>query len=123
MQTAVDFIWVQFYNNPFCNLNSPGFLASLASWSASLSSNGTSGGFVDVGNGVSSPRLYVGGADFAAAGSGYVDTAGYATIVQGVQAAGIANLGGVMLWDGAYGEESGANGGETYMQIAKSALA
>ena len=34
-----DFVWVQFYNNPECDLNSPGFQSSFASWSANLSAS------------------------------------------------------------------------------------
>ena len=126
MQTSIDFVWVQFYNNPACNLDSgAGFLDSLQAWSDDLSNNTV--GFVDAGNGVSSPRLLVGAPAFAAAGSGFVDRAEFRTTMQSVEEKGVGNLGGVMLWDGAYGEESGGagmNGGEgtdreTYMQIAK----
>ena len=74
-----------------------------------------------MGNGVTSPRAYVGAPDFAAAGSGFVDTADFTTIMQSVKAASIGNLGGVMLWDGAYGEESSATG-SSYMQIARETL-
>ena len=124
MQTLIDFTWVQFYNNPPCNLNSgAGFLSSLSAWSGDLTANDT--GFVNIGNGVTSPRLYIGAPDFAAAGSGFVDEQTFRGILGSVVGL-IGNLGGVMFWDGAFGEESGsASGGpgnETYMQIVKDVL-
>lgn len=129
MQTAVDFVFVQFYNNPSCNLNSPGFLASLQAWSDDLSATG-SPLFIDTGNGVTSPRLYVGAPSFPAAGSGWVGGELFVSLLGGARALGLKNLGGVMLWDGAYGslskEDDGMFGrsgvGRSYMQLAKDVL-
>src|SRR5271163_3750428 len=59
LQTQTDFVFVQFYNNPSCDLDTgAAFLASLAAWSGDLDGVlqmdvGVSvGGFQDVGNGV-----------------------------------------------------------------------
>lgn len=80
MQTQIDFVWPQFYNNPSCNLDSEGFIASLQDWAADLSGTqaetfgGISmGGFVDIGNGVTSPRLLIGAPSFAGAGNGFLE--------------------------------------------------
>lgn len=122
MQDSIDFVWTQFYNNPACNLNSgSAFLSALQSWSSDLSGgsgNSSASVFRDVGTGVTSPRLFIGAPAFAAAGSGYDDTATFQTILQSVNNQSIGNLEGLVLWDGAYGEESGATG-SSYMQIAK----
>ena len=123
MQSVVDYIWVQFYNNPSCNFNTgTSFLDSLRAWSGDLA--GGVDRFVDIGNGVSSPRLYVGAPAFQAAGSGFVDGDEFGTIMDSIYTAGVANLGGAMFWDGAYGEESGESrtDGATYMHLSKVAL-
>ncbi|KAF7512573.1 hypothetical protein GJ744_000834 [Endocarpon pusillum] len=134
MRTAIDFIFVQFYNNPSCNLNSPGFLATLQAWSDDLCatnlSSSYSSGFIDVGNGVTSPRIYVGAPAFPAAGSGWVGGQQFSELMEGVKEVGLGNLGGVMFWDGAYGvlsaRDDGVYGrsgvGESYMGLVKDAL-
>jgi chitinase len=122
MQTSLDFVWVQFYNNPACNLASgTSFLDALSAWSSDLAAN--TADFVDTGNGVSSPRLYMGVPAWPGAGSGYVDANAFRSLLQNVNEVH-ANFGGVMFWDGAFGEQSaGTNGGnETFMQIAKDVL-
>lgn len=113
---------MQFYNNPQCNLDSgQSFFASLGAWSSDLSAN--TNGFIDVGNGVTSPRLYIGAPSFAGAGSGYVDALGFQNVLESVNGA-FLNFGGVMFWDGAYGEESAGTDGasETFMQVVKDVL-
>ena len=138
MQTEIDFVWPQFYDNPACNLDSDGFLPSLQAWAEDLKETqdaelgGTAtGGFVDIGNGVSSPRLLVGSPAFTDAGSGFVEGNQFEDIVAQVKNASLGGrfnqaspLGGFMFWDGAYGEEStNVDGmGESYMQIVKDAL-
>lgn len=137
MRTSIDFVFVQFYNNPSCNLNSPGFLAALQAWSDDLSatnlsssSSSSSSGFIDIGNGVTSPRLYVGAPSFPAAGSGWVGGQQFSELMEEVKEAGVRNLGGVMFWDGAYGllsaREDGVYGrsgvGKSYMGLVKVAL-
>jgi chitinase len=122
MQTSLDFVWVQFYNNPSCSLASgTSFLDSLSAWSSDITANATS--FVNTANGVSSPRLYMGVPAWPGAGSGYVDANAFRSLLQSVNGAH-ANFGGVMFWDGAFGEEiAGADGSsETFMQVVKDVL-
>jgi chitinase len=122
MQTSLDFVWVQFYNNPSCNLASgASFLSSLAAWSGDLAAD--TADFINTGNGVSSPRLYMGVPAWPGAGSGYVDANGLRSLLHSVHGAH-ANFGGVMFWDGAFGEESAGSDGssETLMQIVKDVL-
>ena len=122
MQTSLDFVWVQFYNNPPCNLASgDSFLDSLSAWSSDLAANPAS--FVNTGNAVSSPRLYVGVPAWPGAGSGYVDADGFLSLLQSVNGAH-PNFGGVMFWDGAFGEESAGTdeSSETLMEIGKDIL-
>ena len=122
MQTSLDFVWVQFYNNPSCNLASGApFLDSLSAWSEDLAASAA--GFVNTGNGVSSPRLYMGVPAWPGAGSGYVDADGLQSLLQSVNGAH-ANFGGVMFWDGAFGEESAGTdrSSKTLMQIVNDVL-
>ena len=139
MRTAIDFIFIQFYNNPSCNLNSPGFLAALQDWSDDLSlsptnntdNNDPSSTFIDTYNGVNSPRLYVGAPAFPAAGSGWVGGEEFSSLVAQVKGLRLPNLGGVMFWDGAYGvlskSQDGAYGrtgvGRSYMGLVKDVFA
>lgn len=59
---------------------------------------------MDIGNGVSSPRLYIGAYAFQPeTGSGYVNGDELVERIQEVRELGLANLGGVMFWDGAWG--------------------
>lgn len=119
---------MQFYNNPVCNLNSPNFLASLQSWSNDLSANGRP--LIDTGNGVRSPRVYIGAPSFPAGGSGWVGGELFTTLLTSVRSLRLNNLGGVMFWDGAYGVLSaGTDGvfgrsgvGRSYMQLVKDVL-
>jgi chitinase len=138
LQTQIDFAWPQFYNNPACNLNSNGFIPSLQAWASDLEDNQQNnsrgfsmGGFVDIGNGVSSPRVLVGAPAFANAGSGFVEGPAFEEIVAQVKGANLGGpfneaspLGGFMFWDGAYGEESVNvdEVGVSYMQIVKDIL-
>ena len=88
MQT-MDFVWVQFYNNPGCNLDSPGFAASFKQWSSDLSKGGKG------------PQLLVGAPGCPVpqcSGSAYVDGNALGPILDGVKSA--PNFGGVMLWEG-----------------------
>ncbi|KAK0302697.1 hypothetical protein LTR01_008612, partial [Friedmanniomyces endolithicus] len=86
-----DFVFVQFYNNPSCNINSPGFQASVQAWSKLLANSTAE----------PKPRLYIGGAAAQPAGSGYVlgqKLREHTDEVRGLPR--VKNLGGVMLWDG-----------------------
>ncbi|TVY35680.1 Endochitinase, partial [Lachnellula subtilissima] len=61
-----DFVWVQFYNNPSCELGSPGFEASVKQWSDALSKGG------------SKAKLYLGAPAWAQAGPTAYKTIGSA---------------------------------------------
>ena len=107
-----DFVWVQFYNNPSCNLDAGnGFLDSVEAWSQDLA-NGT---------GKKSPKLFIGAGAWPGAGSGFVSVDQLGSVVkqaeQRVAAHGGNNFGGLMLWDGTVGVGNG------YVHAAAAALA
>lgn len=115
---------------------------------------------MDTGNGVVSPRVFVGALAFPFTGGGsgnsshsesaetspnstestsssseprsrgWIDGATYFELMQNVSTMNLPNLGGAMLWDGAYGvlsaETDGVEGrsglGRTYMDLAKEGL-
>lgn len=109
---AMDFVFVQFYNNAManCNIGQPGFMESLKAWSSDLSAKGAG------------PKLYVGAPGCPkCAGTGYLDPASMASAVADVKNAGIPNFGGVMLWDGPEALAN-VNGGKDYLTAAKAAL-
>lgn len=87
---AADFVWVQFYNNPSCNLDSDGFQASFAAWSELLS-RGPRPGW---------PKLYVGAPSFEKGGSGYVAGSALSYRFNLAVELYVDNMGGMMLWDG-----------------------
>ncbi|GAB7341788.1 hypothetical protein MBLNU457_g0118t1 [Dothideomycetes sp. NU457] len=105
-----DFVFVQFYNNPQCDLSGDGFGASFGTWSADLAqlSNTT--------------RVFVGAGAFSGAGSGYVPGDALGGRVALAQQGSVGNLGGVMLWDGSEGLRNVDGAGMNYLQYAKSAL-
>ena len=107
-----DFVWVQFYNNPSCNIDAPGFQQSFRAWSDLLAS----------GTLVRGPRLYIGAAGFEGAGSGYVKGSGLGTRVRTARGLYVENLGGVMLWDGSEAALNVDQYGVDYLSYAKSAL-
>lgn len=107
-----DFVWVQFYNNPSCNLDSPGFAQSFRAWSDLLAEGSTSGG----------PRLYIGAAAFPEAGSGYVKGSGLGSRVRTARGLYVENLGGVMLWSGSEAVVNVDLYGVDYLKYAKEAL-
>ena len=103
---AMDFVFVQFYNNGDCNVGASGFLDSFTAWSSDLSAKGKG------------LKLYIGApACTACAGSGYNAPDAMSTVIQSAVAKGVGNLGGVMLWDGA---EAVTNG--NYQGVVKKAL-
>ncbi|KAF2234108.1 glycoside hydrolase family 18 protein, partial [Viridothelium virens] len=114
LMQAADFVWVQFYNNPQCNLGSSGFLDSFQAWSRDLAANASSAS--------SGPRLYIGGGAWSGAGSGYVEGSQLAGIVQGVNGSHVGNFGGMMFWDGTEGLANQDAGGKDYLDYAKEAL-
>lgn len=99
----MDFVSIQFYNNPPCNLGSTGFFDSVKQWSSELGSN---------------PRLLIGAPTFEAAASsgGFVDLTQYRNLLAQVRRMGVQNLGGAMFWDGAH------DLGGSYRQTAKEVL-
>lgn len=105
-----DFVFVQFYNNPSCELSSSGFADSFAGWSDELfaANNNT--------------KLYIGVGASAAAGSGYVDGAGLGHQVSLARQLYTENLGGVMLWDGVEGLGNVDEYGNDYLVYAKGSL-
>lgn len=107
-----DFVWVQFYNNPSCNLDTPGFQQSFKAWSELLAS----------GMQVRGPRLYIGAAGFEGAGTGYVKGSGLGTRVRSAKGLYVENFGGVMLWDGSEAALNEDQYGVDYLEYAKSAL-
>ena len=103
----MDLVWVQFYNNPPCNLDGPNFLSSFREWSKNLSKNGKG------------PRLYVGAPGCpvpGCSGSAYVRKEGLRKVVQ--QAKEVSNFGGLMFWEGSRAKLNG-----DYLKTAKEALA
>lgn len=106
-----DFVWVQFYNNPSCNLNSTSFKASFEAWSKQFS-NGTTG----------TPRLYIGAPGFAGAGSGYTNGSQFSGFVKEARKANVSNFGGVMLWDGSEGLANVDEYGDSFLDYAKAAV-
>lgn len=107
---AMDFVFVQFYNNGDCNVGQPGFAASLKAWSQDLAARGAG------------PKLYVGVPGCAAcAGSGYLDAEQMKGVIEGAMAARLSNFGGVMLWDGPEGKAN-VQGGRDYLAVVKGAM-
>ena len=107
---SMDFVFVQFYNNGDCNVGQPGFGASLKAWSQDLAAKGTG------------PKLFVGAPGCTAcAGSGYLSGSQIGSIIEEARAAGIANLGGVMLWDGPEGKAN-VEGGKDFLSVVKGAM-
>ena len=110
----MDFVWVQFYNNPACNLdNSIGFAPSFQAWSSLLSSNSST---------ISKPRLYVGAGAAPVAGSGFVSGAGLVATVAQAKNLNVVNFGGMMLWDGSLGLGNVDAAGKDYLAYAKDAV-
>ena len=123
MQTQVDFVWVQFYNNPSCNpvwSDNPyaSMLSSLDAWLGDLSAD--EGQFMNIGNGVTSPRVFIGALAFAGGGSGFLDAGEFQELLYSTDGRG-PNFGGIMFWDGAYGEETQETDGVgvSYMGLVK----
>jgi len=108
-----DFIFVQFYNNPSCNINSPGFQASVQAWSKLLANSTAE----------HKPRLYIGAGAAEAAGSGYVHGEKLKEHTDEVKSPQVKNLGGVMLWDGTMAMENLDSRGLGYLHYAKAAMA
>lgn len=109
---AMDFIFIQFYNNAAanCNVGQPGFINSLKAWSADLSAKGAG------------PRLYVGAPGCVnCAGTGYLDPTTITSVIADAKRAGVANFGGAMLWDGSEAMANVQNG-KNFLTVLKNSL-
>ncbi|KAI9805796.1 MAG: hypothetical protein M1825_000410 [Sarcosagium campestre] len=106
-----DYIFIQFYNNPACELAAPddGFPASFAAWTTDLAD--------------SDARLFVGALAWPAGGGGYVDPEVLARQVARIRDS--KAFGGISLWDGPEGERNldakVVEGGD-YLQAARRAM-
>ncbi|KUJ18345.1 glycoside hydrolase [Mollisia scopiformis] len=99
-----DFVWVQFYNNPSCEIGSAGFSASLKQWSQVLSTSTMA----------TKPKFYLGAPAWSAAGptayEGIGGPEGMMGIAEHVEGMKMHNFGGVMFWDGSEGVINVQNG-------------
>jgi chitinase len=88
-----DFVWVQFYNNPSCEIGSSGFEDSVKQWSKAL----------DQSTMATKPKLYLGLPAWSEAGSSAYGAIGGAKgmegVVRGVEQMGLGNFGGAMFWE------------------------
>ncbi|TIA16032.1 glycoside hydrolase [Aureobasidium pullulans] len=105
-----NFVFVQSYNNPSCDLSSPGFASSFAAWSDDLTAANNE------------TRLFIGAAATEAAGSGYVEGAGLGHQVSLARQLYVGNLGDVMLWDGKEAVGNVDEYGNDYLVYAKGSL-
>jgi len=98
----LDFVWVQYYNNPSCGHGSTGFLDSVKGWSGNLKG----------------PKLYIAGPGSpSSAGSGYIQPDALTKEVADVQALKLDNFGGYAFWDASTAQHNG-----DYAGVAKKAL-
>lgn len=127
MQSSLDFIFVQFYNNPSCDLKAgTAFLDSVTAWSGDINTTTASAAgesFQNIGNGVTSPRLYVGAPSFYEAGpDAYTPAADLAGVFESVRGLGLGNLGGGMLWNAEWAEENKDSSGNSFASGFKTDL-
>lgn len=110
-----DFVFVQFYNNPSCEIGSSAFVNSILTWSAALQNSKLA----------TKTRLYIGTPGWSAAGpTAYASLGGAQGIAGVVQTAahlGLQNLGGAMFWDGPEGRANIMNG-QSIVSWAKQGL-
>ncbi|KAG9632704.1 glycoside hydrolase, partial [Aureobasidium melanogenum] len=105
-----DFVFVQFYNNPSCDLSSDGFATSFADWSDDmLAANNET-------------KVFVGAGASASAGSGYVEGDALGHQISLARELYTTNLGGIMLWDGVQGLVNVDEYGNDYLFYAKESL-
>lgn len=113
VMAQANFVWVQFYNNPSCNLDTEAFQQSFAAWSSGLAE-------VSAVSGV--PRVFVGIPAFAGAGAGYVEGAALYSRITQARELDVPNLGGIMLWEGTEALANVDQYGVDYLSYAKDAL-
>ncbi|TFY81722.1 hypothetical protein EWM64_g2299 [Hericium alpestre] len=86
----IDAVWVQFYNNPACNMNSPGYASSLDAWMKYLAAHSFN----------KNMKVFIGSAvDNKAAGQGFVDSATLAKDITQAKGAYASQFGGAMIFD------------------------
>ncbi|KAK8211423.1 hypothetical protein M8818_003390 [Zalaria obscura] len=106
-----DWVFVQFYDNPQCNLDTDGFQASFANWSAEIAAVSEA------------TRVFVGAPAWPwAEGIGYVEGPLLPTRIGLVDELGVGNFGGVMLWDGSNALLNVDAEGDDYLVWAKTSL-
>ncbi|KAK8036889.1 hypothetical protein PG994_015386 [Apiospora phragmitis] len=107
-----DFVWVQFYNNPPCQIGSDGFHSSLRQWSSEL----------PVGS-----RLYLGAPGYEAASPDTYNTAisspsNMQGIMRDVISLNLPNIGGLMFWDGPESLANSEGGGKSIVDYGKAGM-
>lgn len=113
-----DFVFVQFYNNPPCEIGSAGFAASVSQWSS----------FLETSTLATKPRLYVGAPAWSAAGpTAYANIIASTGNSEGIEPIAknlttVSNLGGMSFWDGPEGLLNVADG-KDIIAWAKTGLA
>jgi chitinase len=106
-----DFVFIQFYNNPACEVTSSDFATSFAAWSDELTAANNE------------TRLFVGVAAVPrAASSGFVDGAGLGHQISLVRQFYTGNFGGVMVWDGSEARGNVDEYGNDFLVYAKGSL-
>ncbi|KAF8858891.1 glycoside hydrolase [Acephala macrosclerotiorum] len=116
MLLLCDFVWVQFYNNPSCEIGSSGFQSSIEQWSQALDASTLN----------TKTKLYLGAPGWSAAGptayeNGIGSPKAMKGVVEGVEGMRLGNFGGVMFWDGPEGV-SNVGGGKDIIAWAKEGL-
>ncbi|KAE8445649.1 hypothetical protein EG329_012946 [Mollisiaceae sp. DMI_Dod_QoI] len=110
-----DFVWVQFYNNPGCEIGSADFNASVHQWSHAI----------DASTLARKPKFYLGAPAWSAAGptayAGIGSPEGMKGVVQSVESMRLDNFGGVMFWDGPEGVAN-TEGGKDIISWTKEGL-
>ena len=107
---VMGFIFVQWYNNPMCDVGTSAFLNSFKAWSAQLAEKGPG------------PKLYIGLPGCKkCAGSGYLKISALKSTLNDAKGANVSNLGGAMLWDGTQALAN-TEEGKDYLTQLKEAL-
>lgn len=116
MLLLCDFVYVQFYNNPPCEIGSSNFSNSIQQWSTALNSSTLN----------PKPRLYLGAPAWSAAGNSAYEHIGSAegmqAIAKSVEDMRLVNFGGVMFWAGPEAMEN-TQGGKDILGWTKAGLA
>jgi chitinase len=104
-EAKFDKIWIQFYNNPSCNVGAPGF--NYHGWESFLKNTNSK-----------DAELFIGlPASPAAASNGYITPQAAKEVICSVK--DTTTFGGVMLWDAYFGSKNVVDGKPYYDHIAK----